>query len=63
MEILPYPHPALRHPGRPVTLIDKEFNLNVGRMKELMYEAKGLALAAPMGQWPKKRPGGSRVGS
>lgn len=47
MKIVHYPHPALRHPGRPVTTIDKELNLNIGHMKELMYQAKGLALAAP----------------
>ena len=47
MKIVHYPHPALRHPGKPVTMIDKELNLNIGRMKELMYEAKGLGLAAP----------------
>lgn len=47
MKIVHYPHPALRHAGRPVTSIDKDFHLNVGRMKELMYEARGLALAAP----------------
>lgn len=47
MKIVHYPHPALRHAGRPVTTIDKEFHLNVGKMKELMYEARGLALAAP----------------
>jgi len=47
MKIVHYPHPALRHPGRPITTIDKELNLNIGHMKELMYEAKGLGLAAP----------------
>lgn len=47
MKIVHYPHPALRHAGRPVTTIDKELQLNIGHMKELMYEAKGLALAAP----------------
>lgn len=47
MKIVHYPHPALRHAGRPVSTIDKEFHLNVGKMKELMYEARGLALAAP----------------
>ncbi len=47
MKIVHYPHPALRHPGKPVTTIDKDLNLNIGRMKELMYEAKGLGLAAP----------------
>src|SRR6266404_6837531 len=47
MRIVHYPHPALRHPGRPVTTIDKDLNLHIGGMMEAMYEAKGLALAAP----------------
>src|SRR6478672_9327138 len=47
MKIVHYPHPALRHASRPVTTIDKELNLNIGAMKELMYDAKGLGLAAP----------------
>ena len=47
MKIVPYPHPALRHPAKPVTTIDKDLHLAIGRMKELMYEARGLGLAAP----------------
>ena len=47
MKIVHYPHPALRHPAKPLTCIDKELHLTIGRMKELMYEAKGLGLAAP----------------
>ena len=43
----PWPHPALRHAAKPVTSIDKDLNLHIGRMTELMYEAKGLGLAAP----------------
>lgn len=46
MKIVHYPHPALRFKAKPLTSIDKEFNLRVGRMFELMYEAKGLGLAA-----------------
>jgi peptide deformylase len=46
MKIVHYPHPALRHPGRPLTTIDKQLHLQVGEMKDLMYEAKGLGLAA-----------------
>jgi len=46
-KIVHYPHPALRHKSKPVTTIDKELNLNIGEMKELMYKAKGLGLAAP----------------
>ncbi len=47
MKIVHYPHPALRHPGRPLTSIDKQLHLQIGEMKELMYEAHGLGLAAP----------------
>lgn len=47
MKIVHYPHPALRHPAKPVMSIDKDLNLQIGAMKECMYEAKGLGLAAP----------------
>lgn len=47
MKIVHYPHPALRHKSKPVTCIDKQLQLNIGAMKEAMYEAKGLGLAAP----------------
>src|SRR5262245_57148313 len=47
MRIVHYPHPALIHPGKPVRTIDKELRLQIGHMFELMYEAKGLGLAAP----------------
>lgn len=46
MKIVHYPHPALRHVARPVATIDRELRLQVGEMIDLMYEAKGLALAA-----------------
>ena len=45
--IVHYPHPALRHKSKPVMSIDKELHLQIGEMKELMYLAKGLGLAAP----------------
>jgi peptide deformylase len=47
MKIVHYPHPALRHPAIPVRSIDKQLRLQIGAMKELMYEARGLGLAAP----------------
>jgi peptide deformylase len=47
MKIVHYPHPALRFPAKPVAAIDKAVQLQAGRMLELMYEAKGLGLAAP----------------
>jgi peptide deformylase len=46
MKIVFYPHPALRHPAKPLTAIDKQIHLDAGRMLELMYENKGLGLAA-----------------
>ena len=46
MKIVHYPHPALRHPAKPLTSIDKELRLQCGHMIELMYEARGLGLAA-----------------
>ena len=47
MKIVHYPHPALRHPARPVGSIDKKLHLQIGEMMGLMYDAKGLGLAAP----------------
>lgn len=47
MKIVHYPHPALRHPAKPVSCIDKDLRLSIGHMMELMYDAKGLGLAAP----------------
>jgi peptide deformylase len=46
-KIVHYPHPALRHKSKVVRTIDKELHCNIGEMKELMYQAKGLGLAAP----------------
>jgi peptide deformylase len=46
MKIVHYPHPALRHPAKPLTSIDKELRLQCGEMIELMYHARGLGLAA-----------------
>ncbi|HWG45617.1 MAG TPA: peptide deformylase [Gemmataceae bacterium] len=46
MKIVQYPHPALRHPARPLAAIDKQVRLDAGHMLELMYEHRGLGLAA-----------------
>ena len=46
-KIVLYPHPALRHPAKPLSAIDAEVRRYAGRMLELMYENKGLGLAAP----------------
>lgn len=46
MKIVHYPHPALRCQAKKVMAIDKDIRLQVGEMFDLMYEAKGLGLAA-----------------
>lgn len=46
MKVVRYPHPALVHPTKPLTSIDKKVHLHVGQMIDTMYEAKGLGLAA-----------------
>lgn len=47
MKIVQYPHPALRYKARPVTSIGKDIRLLAGHMLDLMYENRGLGLAAP----------------
>jgi peptide deformylase len=47
MKIVNYPHPSLRHPGVPVKAIDNQVRSYVQEMLALMYEGKGLGLAAP----------------
>lgn len=44
--IVPYPHPALRYESRPVVQIDDVLRASVRAMFDLMYEARGIGLAA-----------------
>src|SRR5947199_10865158 len=44
-KIVLYPHPALRHPAKPLSAIDAEVRRYAGRMLELLYAQKGLGLA------------------
>lgn len=46
MEIVPYPHPALSWKSTPVTRINANLRKIVDEMFELMYEARGVGLAA-----------------
>jgi peptide deformylase len=46
MKIVLYPHPALRAKARPLTAIDQKVHQAAREMLELMYEHKGLGLAA-----------------
>ncbi len=47
LKIVHYPHPSLRHPAKPLPAIDERVRTIARKMVELMYEAKGLGLAAP----------------
>jgi len=46
MEIVSYPHPALRFKSHEVTQIDEALRGMVDEMFALMYQAKGIGLAA-----------------
>lgn len=46
MRIIQYPHPTLRRPSKPLRRVDDELRAIVRQMFELMYEAKGIGLAA-----------------
>ena len=46
LQILKYPHPALRHATRPLRRVDAELKTIVRTMFDLMYEKQGIGLAA-----------------
>jgi peptide deformylase len=46
LQIVNYPHPALRYVSRPVTRIDDDLRGAVAEMFQLMYAARGVGLAA-----------------
>ncbi len=46
MQIVQYPHPTLRHVSKPLKRVDAELHRLIREMFELMYEAKGIGLAA-----------------
>jgi peptide deformylase len=52
MKIVQFPHPSLRHVAKPLTAIDKKVHEYAGQMLELMYEHRGLALAATQVELP-----------
>lgn len=47
LKVVPYPHPALRHPAVPVTILDKGIRKLAADLVETMREYHGLGLAAP----------------
>ena len=46
MKIIDFPHPTLRHKSKPLTRVDDELRDTVREMFELMYDARGIGLAA-----------------
>jgi peptide deformylase len=46
LKIVQYPHPTLRHQSKPITRVDSQLKHIVEQMFDLMYEAKGVGLAA-----------------
>jgi peptide deformylase len=46
LQILTYPHPTLRRKSKPIRRVDAELREAIRAMFSLMYEAKGIGLAA-----------------
>lgn len=46
LEVIYYPHPTLRFVSKPVRRVDAELRKIADEMLDLMYEAKGVGLAA-----------------
>ncbi len=46
LRIVKYPHPALRHKSKPLAQVDGELKNIIRGMFDLMYEQKGIGLAA-----------------
>jgi peptide deformylase len=46
LRVIQYPHPTLRHLSKPLKRVDPELREMVERMFELMYEHRGVGLAA-----------------
>jgi peptide deformylase len=54
VRIIKYPHPTLRHKSKPLQRVDAELKKIVAEMFELMYEQKGIGLAANQVDLPYK---------
>ncbi len=46
LSVINFPHPALRRPSKPLVKVDRTIQRLVNRMFELMYQHKGIGLAA-----------------
>jgi peptide deformylase len=54
VRIIKYPHPTLRYKAKPLQRVDAELKKIVAEMFELMYEQKGVGLAATQVDLPYK---------
>lgn len=46
LQLITYPHPTLRHRSKPVVRVDAQLKQLVDEMFEIMYEFRGVGLAA-----------------
>jgi peptide deformylase len=46
VRLIKYPHPTLRHKSKPLRRVDNELRAIVRQMFDVMYERKGIGLAA-----------------
>ncbi len=46
LRVIKHPHPTLRHKSKPLVKVDRHIKAIVARMFELMYEHRGVGLAA-----------------
>ena len=46
LSVITYPHPTLRYEAKPIRRVDANLKQLVSRMFELMYESRGVGLAA-----------------
>jgi peptide deformylase len=46
LQLITYPHPTLRHPSKPIVRVDAELKAMIDEMFDIMYEFRGVGLAA-----------------
>ena len=51
MELVTYPHPALKKKTRPVGEVDDDVQARIDEMFDIMHESGGVGLAAPQVAW------------
>jgi peptide deformylase len=54
LELVLYPDPVLRRRATPIARVDDEVRDRVRRMFEIMYEERGVGLAAPQVGWGER---------